>query len=305
MNKIKDVFKMDYCIPIYSGTLAIEGLLRSLNLKKETKVLISSISCYSILEAILGANLTPVIATPKNGVLFEKEELEGIIKREKIKLFIAVHQYGYYQELPDSRIILIEDYSQAWDLFDENKKTGDYIIVSLGKTKPLSNGIGGLILTNNNILLHFDFKTRNDREAEIPLIQYVYPLRINEKRLIKIANKKVKKQRKNAALLDKIFVNYKTISTINQKNCRPSYHRYVIGIDNDKKELLVTILNKSKISYQIEYRKKLNDLPIVKTKKIKTISSRIDKTYILIKPNTTIKSIKKLKIIMENKYEES
>lgn len=305
MNKIKDIFKMDYCIPIYSGTLAIEGLLRSLNLKEETKVLISSISCYSILEAILGANLIPVIATPKNGVLFEKEELEGIIKREKIKIFIAVHQYGYYQELPDSGIILIEDYSQAWDLFDENKKTGDYIIVSLGKTKPLSNGIGGLILTNNNILLYFDFKTRNDREAEIPLIQYVYPLRINEKRLIKIANKKVKKQRKNAALLDKIFTNYKTISTINQKNCRPSYHRYVIGIDNNKKELLITILNESKISYQIEYRKKLNDLPIVKTKKIKTISNMIDKTYILIKPNTTIKSIKQLKIILENKYEES
>ena len=86
MNRIKDIFKMTYSVPIYSGTLAIEGLLRSLTLKKETKVLISSISCYSILEAILGANLTPVIATPKNGLLFQKKELEEIIKKEKINL---------------------------------------------------------------------------------------------------------------------------------------------------------------------------------------------------------------------------
>ena len=67
--------------------------------------------------------------------LFQKDELEAIIKKEKIKIYIVVHQYGYYQELPDTRAIIIEDYSQTLNIFDEEEKKGEYIVLSIGKTK--------------------------------------------------------------------------------------------------------------------------------------------------------------------------
>ena len=78
INLIASIFNKKYGIPVYSGTIAIESVLKLLNLKKESKVLISSTVCYSILQAILSANLTPIIAIPKNGVTLSLDEINEI-----------------------------------------------------------------------------------------------------------------------------------------------------------------------------------------------------------------------------------
>ena len=73
-----DIYNKKFLLPVYSGSLAIEGVLKCLKLKPSAKVLITNVVCHSILQAILNANLTPIIAIPKNGLTLSKEEMEKI-----------------------------------------------------------------------------------------------------------------------------------------------------------------------------------------------------------------------------------
>lgn len=296
IKQITSIYNKKYGIPVYSGTLAIESILKILNLNSKSKVLITSTVCHSILQAILASGLTPIIAIPTNGVTLSLKELNKIIKEENISVFIAVHQCGYEQPIPNNKdLIIIEDISQAWNIELSNSKVGeksDYIITSLGKTKPLSNGIGGLILTNNNILEYFDYKQKECRMYKHNLIEYYYDEKINYKKLIKIATKKINNQRNNAKYLDKIFLNNKYIKSIKNKEL-PSYHRYVVELEDKYTENFISILNKCNIKFQKEYKTKLYELPIIKEYKI-IILGKPSNTYILIRTNNSIKNIKKL-----------
>ena len=296
---MNELFNKKYLIPVYSGTLAIESILKLLNLNKDDKVLISSTVCYSILEAILNSNLKPVIAIPKKGVTLSEEELKNILKQEDIKVFMAVHQYGYEQVIPKLKdIIVIEDISQSWNLIPSKYpigKNSDYIITSLGKTKPLSNGIGGLIITDNDILKYFDYKKKECRLINHHLLEYYYDKPINYEKIINKANKKVAKQRKQALLLDKIFTNNKYIHKLSSTSI-PSYHRYLVTADKKLEEFL-TILNDCNIKYQKEYKIKLYEIPLIAKYNIKVIGNTKN-NYILIELNN-LKNIKLLQKRME------
>lgn len=309
-NILCKFYNKRYCLPVYSGTLAIEGLLKSLKLKNTDKVLISSISCYSILEAILNAGLTPIIATPKNGILFTIEELKKIVKQEKIKVYIAVHQYGYYQELPKiNNLIVIEDLSQTWNLKKKDgtkiEYYGDYLIQSLGSSKPLSNSIGGLILSDIDISENFDLKTKKSRMTKSKLLEYYYPLKINYKKIIAKANKKIFNQRYNAKKFNLIFAGKKSIDIFSNDNYSSCYHRYVIKVNRSIVNQLINIFEKAKINYELEYKLKLSDLPIINEYKIKTLNnySSGEDIMILLKTNNSLFNINKLKKEMEKFYE--
>lgn len=309
-NTLCSLYKKRYCLPVYSGTLAIEGLLKSLKLKNTDKVLISSVSCYSILEAVLNAELTPIIATPKNDILFTVEELKKILNKEKIKVYIAVHQYGYYQEIPKiNNLIIIEDLSQTWNLKKKDgtkiEYYGDYLIQSLGSSKPLNNSIGGLILSDIDISKNFDLKMRENRLAKSKLLEYYYPLKIDYKKIIAKANKKIFNQRYNAKKFNLIFDGRKSINIFSNDNYFPCYHRYVIKVDKSIINQLINILKKTKINYELEYKLKLSDLPIINEYKIKTLNNYSDSKdiIVLLKTNNTLFNINKLKREMEKFYE--
>ena len=305
-NPLLKFYSKKYCLPVYSGTLAIEGVLKTLDLPSNSKVLISSIACYSILEAVLNSGFKPIIAIPKNGILFTKLELENIIKKENIKIYIAVHQYGYYQELPKCKnLIIIEDFSQAWNIKSETQcvsKNSDYIITSLGSTKPLNNGIGGLILSDNYFIEKFDLKMKKDRYKDFCLIEYYYPLKINYKKIIKNANKKVRKQRKNANYYNEIFRKYSFINIFNINKITPSYHRYIISVEKEHLERIIKILDRCKIMYQKEYKLKLDEIPLTKSKKIKVIGENNNLIFLLLKTENSILNLTKLSKEMEKTY---
>ena len=306
-SKIKDYYNKKYSIITYSGTLAIESVLKTLELDKKDNVLISSLTCYSVLEAVINAGLNPVIITPNNGFLYTKEELEEIFRKENIKVYIAVHQYGYYQEFPISKdVVIIEDYSQAWNITKKNGKMnykGDYIIQSFGKTKPLSYGIGGIICSNKDISKFFDLKERSDRSKDYPLLEYIYPLEINEEKLMNKGYKRVAKARKFVSELEKVLNNYEIFNLIPKNDYNPSYHRYVVRIKKDDKDKVSKILDESSISYQYEYKVGLNEIPLYK--KYNKIINNNTKEYVLllIKTDNSLNKIKKLKKLLELNYE--
>ena len=296
---IKEIYKKKYQINTYSGTLALESVLRILTEEIKVKILINSVTCYSVLQAILNSNVECVIATPNNGLVFTNDELEELVNKENINTLLIVHPYGYIQDykLIDG-VTIIEDVSQAWNIKEEYKS--DYIIESLGKTKPLSNGIGGVILTNNDIRDYFDYKTKEDRYKNKTLIEYVYPLEIDEDKIIRKANINYRKRIKEATKLTNIFKKYNFID-ISLNNITSSYHRYII--DTNNKEELLKIFDKVNLDYQLEFKKDLGEIPISNNKKIKVIKTNNKKQFILIKTTNTIETINNLQKEMKNYYE--
>lgn len=306
-NRIKDYYNKKYSIITYSGTLAIESVLRLLKLNKTDKVLLSSYTCYSVLEAIISAGLKPLIITPNEGFLFTKEELETIYKKENIKVYIAVHQYGYYQEFPTNKdVFIIEDYSQAWNITKKKGKInykGNYIIQSFGKTKPLNYGIGGIICTNENISKYFDLKEKDDRNKDYPLLEYVYPREINEEKLMDKGNKNVEKARKFVEKIESVIKRYKIFELFSNKDYIPSYHRYVVKIKRTDKDMVSKILDESNINYQYEYKIGLDEIPLYKNNNLVRRKKR-DYILLLIKTDNKISKLKKLESILEKHYEE-
>lgn len=297
-NILANLYGKKIAIPTYSGTLAIEGILKSLDVKKQTRVLISSFVCYSILEAIINSGMTPIIATPSRGIVFKEKELYKIIKEEKIDIFVAVHQYGYYQCIPKVEgLIVIEDLSQAWNIKKNGEVIGsksDYLVFSFGTTKPLSNGFGGIILSNKDISINFDLKIKDCRYSQTSLLEYYLPIKINYKKLINKANKIVKRQRNNALLFNKAFSNKKYIKNIYDDTTVPSYHRYVIEVNKNNLGYICQKLNKCNIEFQKEFKINLTDLPVVQNKKIKTIKIDNNYSYLLLKTDNKRRNIKKL-----------
>ena len=295
LNKINK----EYLLPTYSGTLAIEGVLKILKEQNKKNVLINSYSCHSILQAVINVGLNPIIIIPSTGVTLTKKEIETAVKNENIDIFIAVHQYGYEQVIPNIKdLIIIEDISQSWDIVLTNRNIGDdsdYVITSLGKTKFLNNGIGGLIFSNENFINKFDIKKKENRYQENNLIEYFYPNKIKYKKLIKKANKKVKKYRKKARYLDSIFKEYSFINNLKNYTTIPSYHRYVIEIDKELTNKITYILNISKVKYEKEFKVKLDELPLTKKNKYKVIGKNNNKTKFLIYSSNKNKRYKKLK----------
>ena len=306
-NSLREYYNKKYSIITYSGTLAIESVLRTLNLNKNDKVLISSLTCYSVLEAVINSGLTPFIATPSNRFLFTKEELLNIFKKYNIKVYIAVHQYGYYQEFPVcSDVIIIEDCSQCFNIMKDNKNIeylGDYIIQSFGKTKPLSYGIGGIICSNVDISKYFDMKNREDRNKEHPLIEYLYPLKIVENSLMNKGFKKVDRARNIANKLHEVLSKYKEFDIVSNNDYYPSYHRFVVKIKKNDKDKVSKMLDEAQINYQYEFRIGLHQIPIAIKNNIKYISSESDTILLLIKTDNPLYKIKRLDKILGVYYE--
>lgn len=299
-NKLMlDIYNKKYLLPLYSGSLAIEGVLKSLKLNSNDKVLITNVVCHSILQSILNANLTPIIAIPSNGLTLSKKEIKDIVKKENIKVFIAVHQYGYEQEIVKIKdLIVIEDISQAWNIFLSDGYVGkysDFIVTSLGKSKELCNSIGGLIISDIDFINSFDIKKKECRNSNFKLLEYYYPININYKKLIYVGNRNVIRNRKNAKYFKNIFSKYNFIKLVDENNSIPSYHRFLIYINNKYYEDIIYILDKCNIKYQKEYKDKLDNINLVKNNKIKVIgSNNSNDKCLLLRTNNNYFNIKKL-----------
>ena len=107
---------------MYSGTLAIESALRIAGITRGDKVLFNNLACYSVLEAVINVGGIPVLMNPATDkIVLDSFEVINIIKAKGIKCFIAIHQYGIYQEIELIKkqcpeVIIIEDLSQAWNI---------------------------------------------------------------------------------------------------------------------------------------------------------------------------------------------
>lgn len=149
-------FNLNYCITVANGTVALEAVLKTLNLKKNDEVLVPSKSYQSSASAIVTSGAKPIFCD----IDFNSQNLQinDLLKKisNKTRAIICVHIGGWPCEMNkitkiarEKKIILIEDCSQAHGARINKKfvgSFGDMAIWSFCNDKIISTGgEGGMI----------------------------------------------------------------------------------------------------------------------------------------------------------------
>tara|TARA_Y100001970_G_scaffold232976_1_gene290223 strand:+ start:4071 stop:5165 length:1095 start_codon:yes stop_codon:yes gene_type:complete len=271
-----------YAISCANGTDALTLALKSLNLPKNSEVIIPAMTYCSTAFSIIEADLKPILVdTEKFCSTIDIQKLKTKITN-KTKVIMPVHLYGSTVNIREikkiinkKKIHLIDDCAQAHGAFDysdpKKRKIGSTTDISCFSLYPGKNlgayGDAGIITTNNrNIYLKLR-KLRN-LGSEKKFIHDSVGLnsRLDTIQAI-ILNEKLKnlsfynKRRQKIAKFYNLNIHNKKISKLNySKSC--VYHQYVILLNN--RNNLIKLLNKKKIQYGFHYPYAIHQLSVFK-----------------------------------------
>ena len=268
-----------YAIGCANGTDAITIALKSLNLKKDSEVLIPAMTYCSTAFSVINANLKPVLVDiDYMSPTINLDELKKKIN-QNTKVIMPVHLYGSVVDIKkirkiikNKKIFIIDDCAQAHGAKDDRgAKIGSLADISTFSFYPGKNlgayGDAGMITTNNKKFYKNIRKIRNlgsekkflhekiGLNSRLDTLQAVI---LNHK--LKNLNKLNSKRKLIASEYDKIISNFK-IKKLNYSN-NAVYHQYVIIVKNRKN--FCNYLKKYKIQYGLHYPQAIHQLKILR-----------------------------------------
>lgn len=285
-KNFKNLCHSKYAISCANGTDALTISLKSLNLPKESEVIIPAMTYCSTAFSVINAGLKPVLVDLEN--LKSTIDLLDIKKKitRKTKVIIPVHLYGSVANLngikkiiKNKNIYLIDDCAQAHGALDDSKKSnfkhkiGSSTDISCFSLYPGKNlgayGDAGVITTNNKKLYEKIKKIRNLGSEKKFIHEYVgMNSRLDTIQAI-ILNKKIKnllKYNKKRQYIAKFYnqnIVNKKIVKLKYSNSSV-YHQYVILVKNKRK--LTNILKKRRIQYGFHYPYAIHQLKVFREK---------------------------------------
>jgi dTDP-4-amino-4,6-dideoxygalactose transaminase len=314
-KKFSNFCDVKYGVGCANGTDAIILALESLNLPKNSEVILPAMTWCSTLFAVIKANLKPVLVDIKeNNPTICTNDLKKKITK-KTSAIIMVHLYGECCDadkikkiIKNKKIYLIEDAAQAHGSYDISSKKkvgsiGDLACFSFYPGKNLgAYGDAGFVSTNNKTFYNRLLKLRNmgsEKKYQKELIgsnsrlDTIQAVILQEK--LKHLNFLNSKRQFIANFYKKNIIN-KNIGKLDySKSC--VYHQYVITCKKINK--LIIFLKKKKIPFGRHYPKAVHELiavrKIFKNKKYKN-SERLAH-YGLSLPTNPLLKIKDLKYI--------
>ena len=159
-KKLSKYLKCKYSINVKNGTDALYIAIKSLNLKKNSEVIIPSMTATATASAVIQAGLK--IRFCDVDYKLHTSNLEHIKNKftKNTKLIILVHLHGQSADVEcikkfckQKNIFLIEDCAQSLGSKYKNKKLGSFGDISTHSFFPTKNlsafGDGGAIVTNN------------------------------------------------------------------------------------------------------------------------------------------------------------
>ena len=161
-DKFSKFNKRKYGIAVSSGTAALEVAMKSLNLKKNSEVIIPAFSIISTALCVIKCKLKPIIVDCDRETWNVK--IEEVLKKltSKTSAIIITHIYGLPVDLSKiikiakkNNIKIIEDAAEVIGLKYKNKicgSFGDLSTFSFYANKHITTGEGGMILTNDKNL---------------------------------------------------------------------------------------------------------------------------------------------------------
>ena len=258
----------NYCVGVANGLDALTISLKSLNLEKNSEVLVASNSYIACIISIINAGLKPILVEPDIETYnISPTEIKKKISK-KTKAILAVHLYGKSCEMDQiikicnqKKLYLIEDCAQSHGSKYKNKSTGtfgDYGCFSFYPTKLLGAlGDGGAITCkkkNNKIFLQ-KFRNygsvkryKNDIIGQNSRLDEIQAIFLNIK--LKFLSKIIKHKKK---LANVYFEN------LNNNFIKPKIESYksdtfyIFNVRHEKRDKLRTYLRKKNIMTDIHY----------------------------------------------------
>ena len=310
-NKFSNFCGSKFSLGCANGTDALTIALKALNLKKNSEVIIPSMTYCSTAFSIINANLKPVLVD----IDFMKPtiNIDRIIQKinKKTKVIMPVHLYGSVVDIKKikniiqkKKIYIIDDCAQAHGAKDDQgKKVGSLADISTFSLYPGKNlgayGDAGIITTNNKKLylvmrklrnLGSEIKFKHELVGMNSRLDTLQAIILNHK-LSKLSELNLKRK-KIAANYDKKIDNKKILKLTYSKNS--VYHQYVILVK--KRNELIKYLKKSNIQYGFHYPYAIHELQVFRGyfKNEKFPNSEMLSRYgisIPIDPNLTKKQI--------------
>ena len=156
-SSLSSKFNSKYCLTFSSGSTAFYASLLALNLKKKSKVLISSLTFPTVIETLKKFDFEiHYFDINKNFEIVVKN-----INNQKYDLLVMTHPFGFYLNFEilkpyldkDIKVVLDASHSQGMKVNDkEHVKFADISFMSLQGNKSISGGEGGVILTDDENL---------------------------------------------------------------------------------------------------------------------------------------------------------
>ncbi len=267
--------KSKFAVGCANGTDALYLALKTLNLPKNSEVIVPAMTWVSTVLAIINNNLKPILVdVNKDDSLISLNEIKKKLN-SKTKVILPVNLYGGVVNIKEikniikkKKIFIIEDAAQAHggkDNFGNNiGKYSDLACYSFYPGKNLGcYGDGGMITTNNKkfyqkiIMLRNLGQKRKNIHDEIGVNSRLDSIQAS---LLNIKLKSLKKlnlKRKHIASFYKKNIKNNKINIIkHSKNA--VYHQYVVLVKNRKS--LIKHLEKNQIQYGIHYPNPINKL---------------------------------------------
>ncbi len=269
-----------FAIGCANGTDALTIALKSLNLKKNSEVIIPAMTYCSTAFSVLNANLKPVLVD--TGFLSSTIDIDKIKRKitKKTKVIMPVHLYGSVTNISqikklinNKNIFIIDDCAQAHGASDDKgKKVGSIADISTFSLYPGKNlgayGDAGIITTNSNVINKKIRKIRNlgsekkfihDTIGYNSRLDTIQAIILNHK--LKNLKKLNQKRKKIAKKYDRFIFNKKIKKIRYSKNC--IYHQYVILTKYRSK--LIKLFKQKKIQYGFHYPYPIHKLKVFKS----------------------------------------
>ncbi len=278
-NNFSKFTKSKYSIGCANGTDALYLALKTLNLPKNSEVIVPAMTWISTVLSILNNNLKPVLVdVNKNDALISLKEVKKKINKNT-KVILPVNLYGGIVNIQKikkiigkKKIFIIEDSAQAHGGKDNNAnnigKFSDLACYSFYPGKNLGcYGDGGMITTNNKKFyeklirlrnLGSKFKHKHEMIGVNSRLDTIQASLLNLK--LKSLSKNNLKRSKIANFYKKTIKNKKI--DVLQYSKHAVYHQYVILVKNRNR--LIKILDKNNIQYGIHYPISINKLDCFK-----------------------------------------
>jgi len=278
-NKFSNFCNSKYSIGCANGTDALTIALKSLNLKKNSEVIIPAMTYCSTAFSIINANLKPVLVDTE----FMKSTIDILQIKKKInkktKVIMPVHLYGSVVNIKEIKkiiknknIFIIDDCAQAHGAKDiYGKKVGSLADISTFSLYPGKNlgayGDAGVITTNNKKFYRIIKKIRNlgsevkfkhDLVGMNSRLDSLQSIILNHK--LKQLPKLNSKRRKIASEYDNKIIN-KKIEKLRYSKFS-IYHQYVLIVK--KRNEFIKYLKKAKIQYGFHYPYAIHQLDALK-----------------------------------------
>ena len=260
-----------------SGTDALKIAIKSLEIKKNSEIIIPTLTATATGSAVLEAGAKPVIIDVDETGNLNFEILKKKINK-KTQAIIVVHLHGNLADIKRIKKIagdipIIEDCAQSFGSSIKNKKAGTFGKVACFSFYPTKNlggvGDGGAIITNNNsiykkILSLRQYGWDKKRVSQVPgynsRLDEIQAAILNLK--IKNINKDNNERIKIANSYIKAFKDLPIYYPKIRKNSKHTYHLFVIKTQN--RDNLINYLKLNKIYPSIHYKYSLHEMPSFK-----------------------------------------